>query len=102
MLQEQWTQCEGLWRKSTFFLQLKSENRNTRKGTRVWMTRGEAIAKHGEEIGNALCDEKLRDENTRLEQTKPHWDLPHREARLTVIDCRNTAAGPSLIPHVGF
>lgn len=81
VLQEQWESCAGEWTKSSFYESIKSENRTRRQGSRRWMTRQQVRAKYGDNaVADLICDSKLKDEQTKNEQTKPHWDCPDVEA----------------------
>lgn len=45
------------------------------------MTRQQVRAKYGDNaVADLICDSKLKDEQTKNEQTKPHWDCPDVEA----------------------
>lgn len=45
------------------------------------MTRDQVIVKYNSrEIGNEICDSKLRDPELKRLQTKPHPDAPQNEA----------------------
>lgn len=81
VLQEQYESCAGQWERSTFFISLKSENRSSRRGCRKWLTRAQIAQKYQSmEVANLICDSKLKDETTKAEQTKQHWDCPECEA----------------------
>ncbi|CAK9106672.1 Uncharacterized protein SCF082_LOCUS49684 [Durusdinium trenchii] len=80
VLQEQYEACAGNWKSSDFYMSILNSSRERKQGSRRWLTRQQVIEKYqSEEIGNAICDAKLRDPETAREQTKCHPDLPDRE-----------------------
>ena len=75
LLMEQWTQCEGLWTKSDFWIQLKSKRRNRKFGCRKWMTKSELTMKFGSaQVAQEIIEAKMLKEEVRKEQVRAHPD----------------------------
>ena len=75
VLQEQWLQCDGNWKKSSFYLEIKKSKAERKRGCRMWMTRAQLIAKYG---SAALADEIIsnKEADPSGTQTKDHPDAP--------------------------
>ena len=90
LLQEQWTQCSGIWSQSDFYIQLKSKRRNRKFGCRLWLTRAEMIIKLGSaEIADQIIEAKESlEESARQEQVRANPNLHGKDTkdRLPFVD----------------
>ena len=76
LLLEQWSACQGLWRESEFFIELKQKKRYRQFGARRWLTCGELIFKYGSvEVADQIISGKQHDETASKTQIRPHPDL---------------------------
>ncbi|CAE7278142.1 unnamed protein product, partial [Symbiodinium microadriaticum] len=79
VLFEAWEKCQGDWKTSSIYLNLKSISRTRRTGVRVWMTRAEVIAKFGETSADAIILRKQGDEKLRKSEIRRHPELPESD-----------------------
>ena len=76
MLQEQWTQCNGLWSQSDFVIRLRQKTRQRSYGARRWVTRQELICKYSScAIADKIIAAKQGDKEARKSQIRAHPDL---------------------------
>eukprot|EP00435_Cladocopium_sp_Y103_P071031 s83_g36.t1 len=62
ILFDQWLTCEGHWRQSSLFLQLKTEKRFRKRGARKWLTQAELAMRYGSaEMAKKITQAKLDD-----------------------------------------
>ncbi|CAE7828314.1 unnamed protein product, partial [Symbiodinium necroappetens] len=79
ILFEAWEKCQGDWKTSSIYLNLKSISRTRRTGVRVWMTRAEVVAKFGETSADAIILRKQGDEKLRTSEIRRHPELPESD-----------------------
>ena len=77
VLYEQWTACNGTWKSSSFLVSLRESRSHKKRGCRRWLTYAQICEKYNERIAEELCLAKLNDELSRVQDIKPHPDLPH-------------------------
>ena len=76
ILMEQWASCEGAWRHSEFFLQIRQKNRHRQFGSRRWMTKSELVAKYGSvAIATQIIEAKEHDADASVNQIRAHRDM---------------------------
>lgn len=86
ILYEQWLSCEGQWKESSLLVQLKSEVRHRKKGSRRWYTLAELAIKFGsqscaEKIKAAkmgdpiLCKSQVREHPDAPGEPEPYWHI---------------------------
>ncbi|OLP87280.1 hypothetical protein AK812_SmicGene31512 [Symbiodinium microadriaticum] len=79
ILFEAWEKCQGDWKTSSIYLNLKNVKSTKRTGVRVWMTRAEVIAKFGEEATDAIILRKQSDEKLKATEIRRHPELPESD-----------------------
>ena len=79
ILFEAWEKCQGDWKTSSIYLNLKSISRTRRTGVRVWMTRAEVVAKFGETSADSIILRKQGDEKLRTTEIRRHPELPESD-----------------------
>ena len=87
MLFDAWAQCEGQWEKSKFIESIRDRHRNTRRGTRKWLTKFEVHTKFGEQIGDQIMARKLSDDELKEKEVRAHPELPENQAWCCVFLC---------------
>ncbi len=76
VLLEQWCACNGVWKESEFYYQVKQKKRSRKHGSRRWLTRGEIASKYGSsEVADLIIEQKLSDAEICKEQVRSHPDL---------------------------
>ena len=98
VLQEQWLQCDGAWKKSTFYLEIKKSKAERKRGCRMWMTRAQLVAKYNSEsLADEIIANKEADPNGN--QVKDHPDAPGNKDPVSVtIDYRMHSSTPTQDP----
>lgn len=77
ILFDQWLTCEGHWRQSSLFLQLKTEKRFRKRGARKWLTESELAMRYGStDMARKIVQAKLDDPDMQS-HVRPHPDCPH-------------------------
>ncbi|CAE7212823.1 unnamed protein product [Symbiodinium sp. CCMP2592] len=79
ILFEAWEKCNGDWKTSSIYLNLKNIKSTRRTGVRVWMTRAEVVAKFGETSADAIILRKLGDEKLKNSEVRRHPELPESD-----------------------
>lgn len=76
-MQDAWSQCAGIWKKSELYKKIVERKKTTAHGARLWLTRGQLVEKYRDEhMANVICDGKLADEELKKTHTKRHPDCP--------------------------
>lgn len=70
-------QCEGHWRESTLYFQLRTEKKHRKRGSRRWMTVPEMAQKFGSlELAKRIAQAKHDDPEMSQTQMRQNRDLP--------------------------
>ena len=75
-----WCQCEeGNWKKSEFYMNIKSRHVSKKRGVRKWLLRHEMDEKFTVKVAEALRAHKAADESLWKSETRYHPELPEQE-----------------------
>ena len=86
LLQEQWTACQGQWRQSDFWIQLKRKKRNRKFGSRRWLMRSEIASLFGSDsVAQEIIDAKMCDAEVRASQVRANPNLHGRDSEEWVL-----------------
>ena len=76
LLLEQWASCNGMWRSSDFYIELKKKTRHRSFGCRKWLTKAELLVKYqSAEVVEAIVGAKRADAEVEKEFTRAHPDM---------------------------
>ena len=77
ILYEQWCSCEGFWKESSLYKELKVKTHHRRLGRRVWMTFGEISKKYNSDrVATRIVEAKRNDAAVAAVQIRDHPDCP--------------------------
>lgn len=77
ILYEQWVSCEGFWKESSLYKELKVKTHHRRLGRRVWLTFAEISKKYSSDrVATRIVEAKRSDPTICKTQIRDHPDCP--------------------------